>query len=386
MRLEAAASNIRFNFRDSIMSAVDQQKPISLCRGAVQIGGASAEGVHVPQAEQSAGGIPTKEIPRLLARRFAEPLEFPPVYQSIVPGDSVVVAVAPGTLNGTRIAVATADLLVEQGVDRDGLLLLFALPGERDDAGNRYPTELFDATDEQQHAYLIAGHDGSPVYVCRTLFDADVVIPLGGFHGAVPRDAVCPAFCNQTTREYLTQLGPRQTDAEINAINDNLGIFWQISVMDGPGGVIDDVLVGDRRAVLQEGVRRMRKMWGLQGEWPQSDLVIVTLESPEDQSWENARAALRVADRIASGTGAIALVSRINTPPARRDHAISDLLDRRHVYLFSDLPGGEAERFGFAPIGGSEEINRLIRHYGEATLVRDGHKVDIGLAKDAATV
>jgi hypothetical protein len=354
-----------------------QGKSISLCHGAVQFSGDAVREVHSPQPASTESPHGTVSIPELLAKRFADPLDFPPVRESIVPGDSVAIAVEPGVVAGTETAIETARLLAAHGHGSNAFTIVLAVPPEAENTDVPCRIEVFDAADEQQHAFLMASGDGTPLYVSRTLFDADVVIPIGGFHGIVPRDGICPAFCDQATREHLFGLEPAAANATIQAINDNLGVFWQISVLDRPGDIVSDILAGDRRAVLREGIRRMGEAWGVEIDESPKNLVIVTLESPHDQSWDNVRQALRVADAVASSDGAIALVSRIDSLPRRREPQIVELLRRRHVYLFSNLPGIEAENAGFAPIANGEEISRLIGHYGETTLLRDAHKVDL---------
>jgi hypothetical protein len=63
---------------------------------------------------------------------------------------------------------------------------------------------------------------------------------------------------------------------------------------------------------------------------------------------------------------------------------MSRLLKRRHVYLFSELASPDVESSGFAPLINSDELSRLVRQYGSATLLRDANKLDARLARNGA--
>ncbi len=365
---------------------------IQLC-DELQIDADALDLLEQPQRDVIPATLELAKLNAVLLERFHQPMEYPPIFQSTVPGDSVVIAIVPGTTRGSQIGLAAADLLAENGTaPGDISLLVVDSPEFEDFSSDRYHVVRFDPDDPHQRAYLIAGMDAEPVYISRVLFDADVVIPVGSFYGAAPRDSICPAFCDRPTREYLLGLPPREADATINMINENLGVFWQINVLDGPGNELVDILVGARRRVLLECVGRSGDIWKIETA-ADHRLVIVTLEADADQNWENAAAALLRADQVAGVEGVIALISRISTaPPAhwkRAGQALSpasrlvDLFERRHVYLFSKLTRAVAEESGFAPIADSDEFQRLLQHYGPGTLIRDAHKAELRIASSS---
>jgi hypothetical protein len=166
-------------------------------------------------------------------------------------------------------------------------------------------------------------------------------------------------------------------------INEQLGVFWQINVLAGPGESIIDILVGARRSVLHYGMKKLEDIWAIELD-SAAPLVIATIESDADQTWDQAIAALAVTERVATGDGAIVLVSRISSPPPGSRVLKQDATDRfgqRHVYLFSELSGEQAENAGFAPLADAAELARLVRQYGTATLLRDANKLDARLAR-----
>lgn len=337
-----------------------------------------SERIRQPQACPSDDAIGADMLESLLRQRFDKPVDFPPVYQAVIPGDQVVIAVAPQTTCGFPIAMAAARLLVEQGMNATDITLAMAREDRSDhgDALEDMTVIVFDPDDSTQRAYLMAGADGQPVYISRLLFDADVVIPVGSFFGAIPRDTICPAFCDRETRNWLSGLAGEMADATVNMINEQLGSFWQINVIDAPGARPVDLLVGSRRQVLLENLQRAGEHWriGVPGE---CQLAMVTLESDADQSWENAAAALLTADRMANRDGDIALITRItDRPPGDWGESalIRELLGRRHVYLYSLAGRTSVESCGFAPVENAGELDRLVRQYEHVSLVRDGHK------------
>lgn len=355
---------------------------IPLCQNRLSIDAETAALVDEPTLANAQSVKDSAGLAELLAKRVAEPLEFPPILQSMIVGDKIAITVAHGTKNGLGIALMIVDLLIAKGHQPDDIKLVLS---RADDAPSpdsaTCPFEIFDPNDELQQAWLFAGVDDQSIYVCRTLFDADVVIPVGSFFGATPRDSICPDFCTMDTRKHLLNLRQVEADATINMINEQLGVFWQINVLVGPGDSIVDVLVGQRRAVLYVATKRLEEIWAVEIK-RLAPLVIGTIESESEQTWEQAAAALTVADRVVADDGAIVLVSHIDSlpPAANKRNPITRLLERRHVYLFSELANPDVESSGFAPLNSSGELSRLIRQYGSATLLRDANKLDARLA------
>ena len=227
------------------------------------------------------------------------------------------------------------------------------------------------------------------IYVSRELFDADVIVPIGSFCGAVARDTICPAFCDESTCRYLAGLRPGEANSTINMINDNLGVFWQINTLVAPGGGLFDILVGQRRSVLVECLRRLEPVWSTKPTEP-FPLVLVEMDGQSDNNWDEMGTALQIADRAVAADGAIALLTRMhaNPPPdwaregfsgkaSPRDRDLTDLLSRRHVFLFSQLPPSQLEGTLIAPLESSDELERLINQYGRALLLRSAHQVNL---------
>jgi hypothetical protein len=277
---------------------------ISLCQNRLSIDAETAPLVDEPTLALSQSVVDSTNLAELLAKRIAEPLEFPPVLKSVIAGDTIAIAVAHGTTKGTAIALLMVDFLIANGHEPECIKLVFSSASDLPSSDwSTCPVELFDPADELQQAWLFAGVDDQSIYVCRTLFDADVVIPIGSFFGATPRDSICPDFCTSETRKHLMSLRDIEADATINMINEQLGIFWQINVLAGPGDSIVDILVGQRRAVLYFGLMRLEEIWAVEIKQP-APLVIATIESDAEQTWDQALAALTVADRVVSDDGA----------------------------------------------------------------------------------
>ena len=137
--------------------------------------------------------------------------------------------------------------------------------------------------------YLAADEAGSPIYVNRRLFDADVVLPLGclrldaalGYYGA--NQALYPAFSDQPTLDRFDTAGVGATPDEIarrrheaDEVAWLIGVQMTIQVIPAAGGDVLDVLVGTSDAVTRRGKDLCQAAWsyeiprGPTWSWPAS--------------------------------------------------------------------------------------------------------------------
>lgn len=365
---------------------------MSLCRGELEIPSAAVGKVRVVEFDETPPSVADSALGHLLYERFLEPLDFPPVLQSVIEDDAVVIALAPGTAHGPELALLTARALAVQGLSPEqiSVLVVETESGLKEITEEGFSVALFDPNDESQRVWLTSGFEDVSIYVSRELFDADVIVPIGSFFGAAPRDTICPAFCDRETRMLLEQMPPAEADATINSINDNLGTFWQVNVLLTPGGEIFDIVVGERHAVIRECRRRLLPAWTATLPRP-APLVVAELDSDFDQTWNAVALALQLAERGVEREGAIALITRIDHPPPKlwekgaaqggtipeRDRNVADLLARRHVFLYSALKPQQVEGSAFAPIGDSQELGRLVERYGDALVLRSANQIEL---------
>jgi hypothetical protein len=364
--------------------------PIFLDNQRVVLEGPVAGLVHEPEASVESDPARQLTLREVLAERFSSPTGFPPIASTMIPDDRIAIAVACGTPRASEIADLIAEMLVRDGHPED--MITIVVPRSVGDSGlsGVHRHEIYDPEVDGDSAWLMAGVDDQPIKVSRLLFDADVVIAVSTFDGVNPRDAICPAFCARSTQQHLSKIRPVEASATISMISDQLGVFWEVVVLPGPGDSISDVLVGDRRSVLLKGIEHMERFWGVELENP-FPLVIATIESLPAASAEAACAALLAAEKVVSEGGAIVLVANFEKIPHPLSRAVSEkpgtfypelqrVRESFPVYHCGEPIRPDDEEFGLARIADSREMTTLIQRSGSAVLLRDAHKLDARLS------
>lgn len=356
---------------------------------------------------------------------LAEPLNFPPLKQATVPGDRIVLALESGVPQGATLVAAVASHLVREGSSPDRLVVLAesAAAHERDprevlpDAWRGEVALEVHAPDAQGRLALLASsHDGKPVYLNRTMLDADLVVPIGclrdeasiGYHG--PYGGLFPAFADSKTQQrYHKPLAPRtarQTLAtqreEIDEVGWLLGAQFTLQALPGGGGRLLRVLAGEIGEVFRAGSAAYSAAWKCSVPRRASLVVALLSGEPEQQTWDNVGRALAAASRVVAHGGAIALCTRLTAEPgpavaglsqaddleaARKRigrEAASDALpatelvramEQGKVYLLSGLDESLVEDLGLAPMTEPEDVERLARRHESCIVLANAQYV-----------
>ncbi len=358
----------------------------SLCDGLFQL---DCDHLWQPQAER-VDVHRNLDVAHELPQQLSGPLNFPAINQVFVPGDLIAIALQAGVPNAARAVDVLLGWLSQVGVDAGHVVVVLPQHHNYRVADFAQSVKTHVAEDPASRAYLMASAQGDPVYVNRVLFDADIVIPIGVVAGIDASDVICPAFCDADTAQRLGRLPLEEANQLIEDINNWLGIFWTIQLVVGPDQSLQQILAGERKQVARQAGQLNARLWSVTVDRP-ADLIVATLESDEDQSWENASRAILNADKLATGDGAIVLCTKLkqaphanwNSPAASGARGqLSDVFDRRHVYLISRLTRSAAENSGFGFIKEDAELNRLAAQYASCCLVRDAHRVQLGSTRD----
>lgn len=355
-----------------------------------------------------------------IAAALAEPLDFPPLAQAVIPGDRVALAIEHGLPQAPvlvarliRTLLATepgpAEICVLQArADRDCLpddVLALLAANQRE----RVEFAVHDPHHRDSLCYLAADESGSPIYVNRRLFDADVVLPLGclrldavlGYYGA--NATLYPAFSDQPTLDRFETSGIGATADEIarrrheaDEVAWLIGAQMTIQVVPAAGGGVLDVLAGTSETVGRRGKELCQATWSY--EIPRrAELVVAGIEGASgQQTWENVGRALAAAARAVTDQGAIALcteladepsatlrsISRAKDLPAalrrlRKHHSadaaaayeLAQALDHVQVYLLSRLDEEVVEELGVGHVASATEIARLASRRGSCILL-----------------
>ena len=162
------ATQVRFNFGSQAVWQLD-----------------SANRLNIAPAMQTA---PVAQVRQAIETAFSQPLDFVPLDQSVVPGDRIVFAVDSllpqlcdvvteslcwfahhGVLasNMTVVLTPTSQALVESLKNRIG-----------DSDCAAASVQVHDPDSAECVAYLAANDASDPIYINRTVVDADVVVPI----------------------------------------------------------------------------------------------------------------------------------------------------------------------------------------------------------------
>ena len=342
-----------------------------------------------PRANSGWVGIGRGQLPQVIADGFAEPIDFPPIPQAVMPEDSIAIAVEPDTPCGLEIARLVAARFVEQGSEASRVTIVCA---EKDpNEGADYV--VHEPGDSEQMAFLVVDQTGVPFYVNKTLFEADIVVPIGSGDRGRDGNSICPAFCDLETREYISNLPENDSRAAARMVDSNLGVFWQVRIVTGPGDQIVEVMIGSSQSVLQKSGQLGSDVWRLPIDQP-ADMILATIESRCCQTWSNLRQAILNADKVATDNAIIVVCTDMGGhPPStwpianreteKQDYLLGEVFERKHVYLASRLKQDSAERFGFGHLETSEQIQKLIDQHETCLLLRDAHRIDVSSKEEA---
>ncbi|MCE9546098.1 MAG: lactate racemase domain-containing protein [Planctomycetia bacterium] len=370
-------------------------------------------------------GEPLDDPSAAMAAALVDPLDFPPLSQSVVPGDRVTIALDPGLPQAAGLVAGVVDTLLAAGVAPADITLLRSSAGLSADANDprsglnsavAAAIELVTHDPERRGelSYLAAAADGKPIYLNRHIHEADLVLPLGclrldatpgngGLHGGL-----YPTFSDaETLRHFRTarrrgatskrhKAAPGRVRSDADEVAWLLGLSLTLQVVPAGGGDVLHILAGEVGAVLRRGRELCALAW--QRTVPQrAELVVAAIDGPAtQQTWDNVARALVAARSVVTDGGTIALCTDLAIEPgpalrrlaAARDSdaaeravqkshtpdtsAALELLhaqDNARVYLLSRLEAETVEQLGIAPIRDGAELARLSNHFDSCILL-----------------
>jgi lactate racemase len=389
--------------------------------------GAAPDEVGVPRA------LPLADLAAATRDAVDGPIDFPPLAQCTTPGDRVVLALDRGVPEAACVTAAVVEALVEAGIDADGITVLAS---GVDRAGGdprqqiaaalrpRIALTVHDPTARRELAYLAADKSGEAILINRALHEADVVVSVGCLHGEAAagyfgiHGAIYPAFSDVKTLQRFRGIGTlnghgrrhrRDMLADVEYVAWLLGVHFTVQLVPAAGEGVLHVLAGRSESVQRRGQELYRAAW----DWPiqrQTDLVVAAIEGgPGQQTWENLGRALDTAGRFADEDGEIAICCDLAAAPGpavrhlastgSREAAVKHIgkerpvdaipaaqiayaLDHNKVYLLSRLEASVVEDLDMVPIGGPEELMRLVRRHPACVLVSNAHRVTAVAAGD----
>jgi nickel-dependent lactate racemase len=351
----------------------------------------------------------------LVRRALDEPLDFPPLAAAIVPGDRVAIAVDEGLPCVGAIVRGAVEAFEKAGVDPTSISIV-TMDGEtsrlcREELAShsaRLPQfVVHDPEDAENLCMFGINKLKEPLQVNRTVFDADIVLPIGSARadGRSAYGCLFPSFSNAEviasyrTPENLTSPDDVTKKAEeAEEAGWLIGALMAVQVVPGAAETVAHVVAGEPRAVARRCDQLYTEQWSFVSP-RQVSLVIANISGgAEAQTWQNVGRALTVAENLLAEGGAIAICSNLEMPPGEslsRLMRIADLekaarkilradaadsvpawhvvraLQRGPVYFLSQLEADTVEDLGLAPIANLGELARLASRHESCVVIDD---------------
>lgn len=374
------------------------------------------------RASSSDNGV---NISGLLRQSLAEPLHYPPLVESVFPGDRIAIAVQNGLPAAPTLVADLIEQLLECGLQAEDLLVVlqptsateFGIsktdsvaatdPDSRElptaimleIAGRSIAFQIHNGHNDASVAYVAANAAGDPMHVNRSLVEADVILPIGfAIAGDDLRAKQClyPDFASAAVKVRFTDGDQSETDerAETQMANDVLGSFFAIQVVSGPGGMIEQIFSGVRADATSAAQSATDALWRFDLEQP-ADVVVATIESTlGPPAWDEFTQAVRVAASVSEDNSPIIIWSELAVLPPRTlrtallsqfedDHRrqlppelqqLGAIMQERPVYLHSRLSPSQVEALGIGAITSVAEIHRIAESRSSGLVLRDAHR------------
>ncbi|MBN2217636.1 MAG: DUF2088 domain-containing protein [Pirellulales bacterium] len=361
---------------------------------------------------------PVDDLRAEVRRALGEPLDYPPFSSIVTPSDRVVVALAEEVPGAAQIVGVVVDGLVESRVDPEAITVLRPASLAGDDPCRLLDESVRSRVRSLSHvpgqrddlAYLAATQHGETVFLNRALVDADLVLPIGCFRGALTDGhhgiftSIYPTFSDdQTLRRFrsTTTLDARgrhrkRLAREADEVGWLLGVAFTIQVFPAAGDGIHRVLAGKVDRVAHRGMELYTEHWRHHVASP-ANVVLAALEgNAAHQTWRNLGRALEAALPLVEPGGGLALCTELAEAPGaavaclravrsradavRRIHddepadAVTALqlaraLDHCSVYLLSRLEDDLVEDLDMTPVAEPAELVRLANRSGSFLLL-----------------
>ncbi len=273
----------------------------------------------------------SRDIPGETISALSAPDDFPPIEAAIVAGDHVALAVDPNVPNVDQVIAGALRMLRATAAEQIDVVVWDEATDEtlqriRDVAGDASVTR-HRSGDRESLCYLAADQEARPIYLNRTLVDADVVLPIVAVRPSnVTRrrdlTGIFPMLSDSATRTRYRETGdsPSRSDsieASGNTIAQEipwlLGVQLILAVTVNSRGTIGEVNAGTVEAISKRIVPTLRRPDPVP---PPADLVVASLDGDhQQQTWENIVRAADAALSYAQPDATIVIWSSLEEAP-----------------------------------------------------------------------
>lgn len=371
----------------------------------------------------SVSGEPLDDPSAAVSAALSNPLDLPPLAQMIIPGDRIAIALDHEIPQPESVLAGIIHALLEPGIiEAEDITIVCSEPSLLDsrllsqlpeNVRGAIKTEVHDPTNSQEMAFLATSQEGRPLHINRTLFDADLVLPVsllripGSLDYLGPHGSLFPAFADGPTRERFqapssttSPVHRKRRSEEVDEAGWLLGLQLMLQLVPGDRQTILHTVAATAAGIRAEGERLARASW--YHEVPtKAQLVVATIEgTDQQQSWTNFARALHVASQVVEDQGVIVLCTDLQCGPGpalqrltsradarnlvhelNRDRSVDavsasllvEARQRNHIYLLSGLAVDAVEDLGLGYISSNEEISHLIQQFESCILLANAH-------------
>lgn len=349
---------------------------------------------------------------------LSSPLDFPSLDQALVPGDQLVLAVDPTMPALVDVVAATARWICERGTVEANIRIVLAGDGQWSSeelaelicqrCGLSIVVERHNLDDSEQMAYVAANEASDPIYLNRSLVDADVVIPITAARPSGSMDyfgpfGIFPLLSNRETRgkfHSLPSLADSQSHAQLRGWADQaawwVGVLVGIQVIPAGGDQVSGIIAGQLESLEDAAQAALAAQWNKAN--TDSALVVAVIDGPpQSQSWLSVARGLATAQRHVALGGSIVLVTQLSqavgsglgrlraphqTPESIAKKLAQDASDdalaaavllqatnNYHVYLISRLRSDTVESLGMGAIADGAQLTRLMDQFPSCTIL-----------------
>ncbi|MFN3189866.1 MAG: lactate racemase domain-containing protein [Aureliella sp.] len=369
------------------------------------------------------------DISSTVANALENPIDFPSMDQATVSGDTVAFVLDPQLPEIASLSSEIIDWFVQHGTSPANIRCVEAgqtpttsqviQSSIQSKIGAEFDYEVHDPDDSDKLAYLAANTSADPIYLNRTIVDADVVIPICSTRRTSAIDffgcnSLYPLLCERETRGRFFTLDTLQ-DADrkrelLEWAEEAIrwaGFMVQIqAVGTGQGGRLGQLSAGLLES-LSGLVARADQKWTTQ--LAETDAA-VALVPGIDPSWIEFAQALSVADQCTTDHGTIVLCTELGGSIGKSLRRLKDsqtdlasmrkriakdtsdesvaaaLISRvtqdKHIYLVSNLRVDSVESLGMGVLQSEEQLDHLLSQFPSTNILGSAQFRDVSLLVD----
>jgi nickel-dependent lactate racemase len=402
--------------------------PISEISNRIQLAGGQRVQLARDFAPSSTSVVEGADVVKVARRALQEPVGFPPLSAAVVPGDRIAIPIDVDVPHVGQIARGVIEAFMEAGIDAASIDIV-AMNSETirlcreeiEPHAIALPNFVLHDPDDKENLCMVGlNKKKEPLTVNRTIFDADVVLPISGwragagaFSGLYPGFSTTEAIGEFRTPENVTAAA--DVAKNVKAADEAgwlIGALMTLVVIPGHDDSVAAVVAGEPQAVAKRCEALYRSLWSMRSS-QQVSLVIATISGgAEAQTWRNVGRALAAVEPLLDEGGAVAICSNLEAKPGEslsrlirgddlekverrilHDSAADSVpawhvvraLQRGPIYFLSQLDPETVEELGIAPIESVDDLARLAGRHESCVVIEDSQHAIITLNSEAVS-